>query len=69
MDIDRIINIIRTLKEEGAIASSPTMNLGAGKIAGTVESGDFPPVKNRNRYIYMKNSRRNWLQRRKPPQI
>ncbi len=40
MDINKFIEIVRTLKEEGA----PTMNLGAGKIAGTVESGDDPPV-------------------------
>ena len=34
MDIDRIIDIVRSLKEE-----APTMNLGAGQIAGTVEAG------------------------------
>jgi hypothetical protein len=63
MDINKIINIIRELKEE-----APTMNLGAGKIAGTVESGDDPPVKRKNRYIYGTGFRRNWLQRRKPQQ-
>jgi hypothetical protein len=63
MDINKIINIIRTLKEE-----APTMNLGAGKIAGTVEAGDDPPVKKKNRYIYGTGFRKNWLQRRKPPQ-
>jgi len=36
----KIINIIRSLREEG----SPTMNLGSGKIAGTVQAGDDPPV-------------------------
>ena len=30
MDINRIIGIVRSLKEE-----APTMNLGAGQIAGT----------------------------------
>ena len=40
MDIDKVIDIIRNLKEEGA----PTMNLGAGQIAGTKEAGDDPPV-------------------------
>jgi hypothetical protein len=63
MDINKIINIIRELKEE-----APTMSLGAGKIAGTVEAGDDPPVKKKNRYIYGTGFRRNWLQRRKPPQ-
>ena len=36
----KIINIIRSLREEG----SPTMNLGSGKIAGTVQAGEDPPV-------------------------
>lgn len=45
MDINRIIKIIHSLKEEGG----PTMSLGAGKIAGTVESGDLPPVDLRKR--------------------
>jgi hypothetical protein len=45
MDIDRIIDIVHTLKEEGG----PTMSLGAGGIAGTVEAGDDPPVDLRRR--------------------
>lgn len=36
----KIINIVRNLREEG----SPTMNLGSGKIAGTSQAGDDPPV-------------------------
>jgi hypothetical protein len=63
MDINKIINIIRELKEE-----APTMSLGAGKIAGTVEAGDDPPVRKKNKYIYGTGFRKNWLQRRKPPQ-
>ena len=39
MDIEKIIDIVHSLKEEG-----PTMSLGAGGIAGTVEAGDDPPV-------------------------
>ena len=42
MDIDKIISIVRDLKEENG--GAPTMNLGAGQIAGTKESGDDPPV-------------------------
>jgi hypothetical protein len=66
MDIDKVIHIIRCLKEEGV----PTMNLGAGQIAGTKEAGDDPPVDLR------KGKRRNWnpffkdlarIQRRKKP--
>lgn len=45
MNIDKIIDIIHSLKEE-----APTMNLGAGQIAGTVEAGDDPPVDLRSRH-------------------
>ena len=42
--IDRIIDQVRShLYEE------PTMALGHGKIAGTVEAGDDPPVRKRKR--------------------
>ena len=67
MNIDRIIGIIRSLKEEGA----PTMSLGSpqtgstpptGKIAGTVQAGDDPPVYKKKRYIYGgKGSRKMWM--------
>ena len=44
MEINKVIDIIHSLKEE-----APTMNLGAGQIAGTVEAGDTPPVDLRSR--------------------
>ena len=53
MDINKIINIIHTLKEEGE-GGVPTNSLSGGKIAGTVEAGDSPPVDLR------KGRRRNW---------
>ncbi len=57
MDIDKIIDIVRTLKEEG-----PTVSLGSGQIAGTVESGDNPPVNKKRKYIYGgKGSRKMWM--------
>jgi hypothetical protein len=65
MDINKIIFIVRSLKEEA-------MTLGSGSIAGTKEAGDDPPVDLR------KDKRRNWnpffkdlarIQRRKPPKI
>ena len=61
MDIDRIINIVRTLKEE----DGPTMSMGAGGIAGSVEAGDDPPVRKKRdkRYIYGKGYRKLWQQR------
>ena len=46
-------------KEEVAI---PTNNVSGGKIAGTVEAGDDPPVKKKKRYIYGgTGSRKMWL--------
>ena len=53
MDIDRIIDIIRNQKLNemmgaGAV-SGPTNNVGDGKIAGTVEAGDDPPVRRRKK--------------------
>ena len=45
MDIDRIINIVRNLREEVvASAPGPTMSMSKGGIAGSVEAGDDPPV-------------------------
>ena len=65
--IDRIINIVRSLKEEGE-GGSPTNSLVGGKIAGTVEAGDNPPVRKKKNYIYGTGFRKNWMQRRNPPQ-
>ena len=62
MDIDKIINIVRNLREEAMVA--PTNNVGSGKIAGTKEAGDNPPVrKKKKRHIYGgRGSRRMWMQ-------
>jgi len=49
--LDRIIQMIRDLKEE----SGPTMAMGHGQIAGSVEAGDDPPVRRR------KKERKVWL--------
>ena len=60
MDIDKVINIIRSIKEDAA----PTMSLGAGQIAGTKEAGDDPPVfrQKKKKYIYGgKGSRKMWM--------
>ena len=58
MDIDKIIDIVRTLKEEGG----PTVAMGHGQIAGSVEAGDDPPVRKKKRYIYAgKGSRKQWM--------
>ena len=67
MDINKIIDIIHTLKEEGESGAAPTNSLVGGKIAGTAEAGDSPPVdlrKKRNWNPFFKNLAR--IQRRKP---
>ena len=55
--LNKIFNIVRRLNEE------PTMSLGPGKIAGTPESGDHPPVrKKKKKNIYLGiGSRPQWL--------
>ena len=43
-------------------AMAPTNNVGDGKIAGTFEAGDDPPVKKKKRYIYGgTGSRKRWM--------
>jgi len=65
MDIDKIISIVKSLREE-AVMAAPTNNVGAGKIAGTKEAGDDPPVRKKKRYIYSgRGSRRMWLTNKK----
>ena len=54
--LNRIRGIIRSLNEEGV----PTNNVGQGKIAGTSEAGDDPPVRKKKRYIYQKGLRKTW---------
>ena len=38
----------------------PTNNISGGKIAGSVEAGDDPPVRKKKRYIYQKGVRKLW---------
>ena len=65
MDINKIISIVKSLREE-AVMAAPTNNVGAGKIAGTREAGDDPPVRKKKRYIYSgRGSRRMWLTNKK----
>jgi hypothetical protein len=41
---------------------APTNNVGGGKIAGSAEAGDDPPVRKKKRYIYQKGVRKLWKQ-------
>jgi len=59
MNLDKIINIIRTLNEEG-IVTGPTNVATGGNLAGLPP--DEPPVKKKKKYIYGgKGSRKNWM--------
>ena len=57
--IDKVLDIIRSNLHE-----QPTNNVGGGKIAGTVEAGDDPPVRKKKKKNYAyggHGSRRVWL--------
>ena len=64
MNIDKIINIVRTLREQ-VVTGAPTNAVGTGQVAGTKEAGDDPPVrKKKKKYIYGGyGSRRMWMQK------
>ena len=60
--IDKIIEAFRRviferINEEG----SPTMSLGHGKIAGTVEAGDDPPIRKKKKKYIHGFKRKPWL--------
>ena len=65
MNIDKIIDIVKTLREEAMMAGAPTNNVGGGQIAGTAEAGDNPPIrKKKKKYIYGGHgSRKMWMQK------
>ena len=64
MNIDRIISIVKSLREEAMAV--PTNNVSGGKIAGTRDAGDDPPVRKKKKYIYGGHgSRRMWLANKK----
>jgi hypothetical protein len=52
MDRKKLNKIIGIIRED--------MALHTGKIAGTVEAGDDPPVRQRKKYIYIKGVRKIW---------
>ena len=61
MNLDKIIDIIRKprLNED-----APTMSMGGGGIAGSVEAGDDPPVrkKKKKKYISLgRGARKSWM--------
>ena len=58
MDKDKILNkILGYLRED-----TPTINIGSGNIAGSVQAGDDPPVKRKKKYISLwRGSRSRWI--------
>ena len=46
MNLDKIIDIIR---KERLNEDAPTMSMGGGGIAGSVEAGDDPPVRKKKK--------------------
>ena len=62
MDIDKIINIVRNLREQ-AVMGAPTNAVGTGQIAGTKEAGDDPPVRKKRNILRRTGSRKMWMQK------
>lgn len=58
--IDKVIKHFRSLREEMSVSSVSANNLSSGNIAGTSQAGDDPPIRKRNRYIWLKGIRKNW---------
>ena len=54
--LDKVLDIVRSHLYE-----QPVNNVSGGKIAGTVEAGDDPPVRKKKRYIYQKGVRKLWM--------
>ena len=50
MDIDKIIDMVKSLRED-AMMAAPTNAVGTGPIAGTKEAGDDPPVRKKKQPI------------------
>mgnify|MGYP003314761928 FL=1 len=62
--LQKVIDTIRSLKEEMAVGGVPTNNASSGNIAGLPP--DSPPVKQKKRYIYSgRGSRKMWLVNKK----
>ena len=62
--LKNIMDIARSIKEE--VAAGPTNSIGGGKIAGTAEAGDDPPVRKRKKReptpVGRYGTRRTWMQ-------
>ena len=64
--LQNVIDIIKALREEATVGAAPVNNVGGGKIAGTIEAGDSPPVRKKKKYIYGGHgSRKMWMANKK----
>jgi len=62
--LEKLINIVRSIREEVAAGAPPTNNASSGAIAGLPP--DSPPVKKKKKYIYGGHgSRKMWLANKK----
>ena len=52
--MDKIDRLVKFIREEGAIVN----NVGDGKIAGTSQAGDDPPVRKRDELMFAKPMKR-----------
>ena len=52
--MDKIDRLVKFIREEGAIVN----NVGVGKIAGTSQAGDDPPVRKRDELMFAKPLKR-----------
>jgi hypothetical protein len=67
--LDKLIQIIRTIKEEGGMVVGAGGFTGAANPKGPVAGYDPVMPAPKKKYIYGgKGSRSRWMQRRKPPQ-
>jgi len=64
--LQKIIDIIRSLHEEGESGPPTNSTNPPGQINIAGLPPDNPPVKRKNKYIYGAGFRKNWLQRRNP---
>jgi len=62
--LEKLIDIVRSIREEVAAGGAPTNNASGGAIAGLPP--DTPPVKKKKKYIYGGHgSRKMWLANKK----
>ena len=62
--LEKLINIVRSIREEVAAGAPPTNNASSGAIAGLPP--DSPPVKKKKKYVYGGHgSRKMWLANKK----